>query len=121
MPLATAAEALAAFDGELYDAVLTRPPTSAYDPDDATGGPTGADETFNCQGQAFSYETRDIDGSRIVKGDYRVVILRGSLATFLVLGDSISIPPPGSDTPATARVVDVEAVTEWGITIQVRG
>ena len=119
--LATADEALAAFEGELYEATLTRPPTSAYDENDATAGPTGTPSEFACAGQSFSYETRDIDGTRIVKGDYRVVILRGSLATLPVPGDSISIPPPGESGARSARVVNVEVVTEWQVTIQVRG
>jgi hypothetical protein len=35
--------------------------------------------------------------------------------------DTITIPPPGSDTPATARVVDVVALTHVAITLHVRG
>jgi hypothetical protein len=119
--LASADEALAAFSGELYSATLTRPPTSAYDANDATAGPTGTPTTFACEGQAFSYMQRDIDGTRVVKGDYRVVILRGSLSTLPVPGDSISIPPPGESVARSARVINIEVVTEWQLTIQVRG
>lgn len=116
-----AADAMAAFSGELYDAVLSRPPVSAYDASDATAGPTGSPTTYDCEGIAFAYERRDIDGSRVVKNDYRVVILRGSLEVLPQNGDSISIPPPGATVAATARVINVEAVTEAFITIQVRG
>lgn len=115
-----AEDVLAAFEGELYDATLSRPPTSAYDANNPTAGPTGTATTYDCEGIAFNYEQRDIDGSRVVKGDYRVVLLR-SLAVIPVPGDSVSIPPPGESVARTARVVNVEAVTAAQITMQVRG
>lgn len=114
-------DALDAFSGELYDATLTQQAESAYDENDATAGSTGSTTEYDCEGIAFEYQRRDIDGSRIVKGDYRVVILRGSLAVEPKPGDSISIPPPGSETPATARVVLLEASTEAAYVVQVRG
>lgn len=115
-----AADVLSAFEGELYDATLSRPAESAYDTNDATAGPTGTPTTYAFEGVAFNYQQRDIDGTRIVKGDYRVVLLR-LVAVIPRPGDSISIPPPGSSVAATARVVNVEAVTSAQITVQVRG
>lgn len=115
------ADALSAFGGQLYDATLTRPASSAYDLDDPTAAPEGDDAEYDCEGIAFTYEQRLIDGTRIMKGDYRVVILRGTLSVVPAPGDMIDIPPPGSDTPATARVIALEAMTEAQITIQVRG
>ena len=114
-------DAMDAFSGELHDVTLTRPASSAYDVNDPTAAPTGDDATYACEGIAFNYARRDIDGSRIMKGDYRVVILRGSLAVLPETGDRVSIPPPGGTVATTARVIDVEAVTDAAVTLHVRG
>ncbi len=114
-------DAIDVFSGDLYDAVLTKQAESAYDEDDPTAAPTTTPVAHDCEGIAFSYQQRLIDGTRIMKGDYQVVLLRGSLTVIPAPGDTIAIPPPGSDTPATARVVNVDAVTEAQITLQVRG
>lgn len=114
-------DAMDAFSGDLYAAVLTQTAESAYDDSDATAGTTETPQTYDCEGIAFTYARRDIDGTRVTKNDYRVVILRGSLAVTPKPGDSISIPPPGSETPATARVIELEASTESVYVLQVRG
>jgi hypothetical protein len=113
-------DALDAFSGELYDATLTQQASSAYSSSDPTAAPTSTPVQNSCEGIAFSYARRDIDGTRILKNDYRVVLLKGSLDVMPADGDTISIPPPGSETPATGRVVAIEAVTEAFITLQVR-
>ncbi len=113
--------ALARFSGRLYDVTLTQQAAEAYDVDDPTGAPSTTPVVHTCEGIAFTYERRDIDESRVLKNDYRVVLLKGSLTVMPGPGDAISIPPPGSETPATARVIKVEAVTEAAITLQVRG
>lgn len=110
-----------AFGGELYDAILTKQAESALDVNDPTAAPTTTPASHTCEGIAFAYEQRLIEGSRIMKGDYRVVLLRGSLSVMPAPGDAISIPPPGSSTPSTARVIAVEAATEAAFTLQVRG
>lgn len=110
-----------AFSGELYSATLTRTAESAYDVNDPTGASTGSATQYDCEGIAFTYQQRDIDGSRVMKGDYRVVILRGSIAIIPRTGDAISIPPPGETVAKSATVVNVDAVTEAAITLQVRG
>ena len=110
-----------AFSGELYSATLTQQAESAYDASDPTAAPTSTPVAYDCEGIAFTYARRDVDGTRILNNDYRVTILKGSLAVMPAEGDTISIPPPGSETPAIARVVAVESVTEAAITIQVRG
>jgi hypothetical protein len=115
------ADALEAFSGELYDATLTQQPAQAYNENDPTAAPTSTPVTHTCEGIAFTYAARDIDGTRITKNDYRVVLLKGSLSVAPRPGDTVSIPPPGSTTPANARVINVEAVTEAAITLQVRG
>jgi hypothetical protein len=112
---------LARFSGRLHTVTLTRQPESAYDLSDPAAAPTGTPTSYSCQGLAFTYEQRDIDGSRIMKGDYRVLVLRGSLSTVPMNGDSISVPPPGETVAKSGRVVAVEAVTEAFVTVQVRG
>jgi hypothetical protein len=114
-------DAMAAFSGELHDATLTQQAISALDVSDPTAAPTATPVTHACEGVAFNYAQRDIDGTRIRKGDYRVVILRGSLSVLPNDGDSVSIPPPGGTVAVTGRVVAVEAVTQAAITLQVRG
>lgn len=114
-------DAMDAFSGELYDAVLTTQAIEAIDVNNPTAAPTGTPVAHPCEGFAFDYEQRDIDGVRIVKGDYQVVILRGSLDVVPKPGDEISIPPPGATIAKAARVVNVVAITEAQITLQARG
>jgi hypothetical protein len=114
-------DALDAFSGDLNDATLTQQASSAYDIDDPTAAPTSTPVVHTCEGLAFTYARRDIDGTRVLKNDYRVVLLKGSLSVMPAAGDAISIPPPGSTVAVSARVIAVEAVTESQITVQVRG
>lgn len=109
------------FVGRVNSATLTRPPTSAYDVDDPTAAPTGTATTYACEGLAFTYSLRDIDGTRIMKGDYRVTLLRKSLAVDPQPGDSVSILPPGGTVTRSGRVIAVESITEVAVTLQVRG
>lgn len=115
------ADALAAFSGELYEATLSRFTETGYDANDPAGAPTGSSTEYDCEGIAFDYEQSYIDGSRVMRGDYRVVILRSSLAVIPVPGDVVSIPPPGGTVAKDARVITVEAVTEAQVTVHVRG
>jgi hypothetical protein len=112
---------LARFAGRLHSATLTQQAATAIDVNDPTAAPSSSPVVHPCEGVAFTYARRDIDGSRVTKNDYRVVVLRGSLSVMPGPGDTISIPPPGSAVAATARVIDVESVTEAAITLQVRG
>jgi hypothetical protein len=112
---------LARFTGRLQSATLTRPAESAYDDTDPTAAPTGSGTDYDCEGLAFTYERRDVDGVRIMKSDFQVVILRGSLSIIPDTGDMISIPPPGESSAVSARVVNVDAVTEAFLTLQCRG
>jgi len=123
MTLATASaeRMLARFSGRLNAATLSRPANSAYDANDPTAAPTGTPTSDACEGYAFDYEQRDIDGTRIMKGDYCVVLLRGSLAALPAAGDKVTIPPPGDAIAKTGTVIRVESVTEAAVTVQVRG
>jgi hypothetical protein len=115
-----AARMLARFTGRLTSVTLTRPAQSTLDASDPTAAPTGTATTYAAEGLAFTYAARDIDGTRIMKGDYRVVLLRAA-DVLPEVGDLISVPPPGSTTARTARVIAVEAVTDAQVTLQVRG
>jgi hypothetical protein len=114
------ADAMDAFSGELYAATLTQQAVSVYDVNDPTAAPTSGLVPYPCEGIAFAYQQSDIDGTRIIRGDYRVVLLRGSLSVVPAVGDSVSIPPPGSSIAQNGRVVFVEGVTEAQVTLQVR-
>jgi hypothetical protein len=115
------ATTLARFQGRLHSATLTRPAESAIDLADPTAAPTGTPTTDECEGYAFDYEQRDIDGTRVMKGDYAVTLLRGTLSFIPLPGDQVTIAPPGSTTQTTSTVIAIEAITEAFVTVQVRG
>lgn len=117
---ASAARMQARFAGRLSTLTLTRTASSALDPDDPTAAPTGIATNYSGEGYAFDYEQSDIDGTRVMRGDFRVTILR-SLAVIPEPGDAVTIPPPGEVSAKTVRIVAVEAVTEAFTTVQVRG
>lgn len=109
------------FAGRLQSATLTKQAATAIDASNPTAAPTGTSTQHACEGQAFAYGLRDIDGSRVIKGDFRVVLIRHGLSVTPQPGDTLSIPPPGSTTPQAVRVVAIEAVTAAQFTLQVRG
>lgn len=115
-----AADAMAAFSGELEAATLTKQAETAYNVDDPTGAPSSVPVDHPCEGIAFNYAERQIDGTRILRGDCRVVILRGSLDVTPAALDTIRIPPPGEGVAVLHTVVAVEAATEAAYTLQVR-
>lgn len=117
---ASAERMMANFTGRMQSMTLSRQADSAIDVDDPTAAPTGTTTTYNGDGYAFDYDKRDIDETRILKDDFRVIILR-SLAVIPRPGDTLSIPPPNEVTPTTVRVIAVEAVSEAFCTVQVRG
>lgn len=123
MTLATASAGrmLARMRGRLHAATLSRPANSALDINNPTAAPTGSATTDPCEGYSFDYELRDIDGTRIMKGDVAVVLLRGTLLTDPQPGDLVSIPPPGGSSAQTFRVINVETITEAFVTVQARG
>lgn len=123
MTLATASAARmhARMLGRLHEATLTRPANSVIDVNDPTAAPTGTATTDPCEGYAFDYELRDIDGTRIMKGDVAIVFLRGTLVSDPQPGDLVAIPPPGGSSAQTFRVIAIEAITEAFVTVQARG
>jgi hypothetical protein len=119
-----AAIALARFGDRLQVATLTRKTTGAYSGGDPAGAPATTSTPYTCQGTSFRYRQRFVDGERVRKGDYLVVLLRGSLDAAAGLpqpGDAISIPPPDETSAKVGYVVDVPKVTAAQITLQVRG
>lgn len=111
---------MAVFSGELESATLTKKAETAYDVNDPTAAPSSVPVDHACEGIAFNYAQHQIDGTHILRGDYRVVLLRGSLDVLPVALDTILIPPPGEDVAVIGTVVAVEAVTEAQVTLQVR-
>lgn len=118
----------ARFRGRLAAGSFTRTTVTGPDPADPAGPPLSSVATYTCDLIAFGYRQRYIDGELIQKGDYRVQILRGTVELAGVAvdfmprsGDTVSCPPPGSNTPIDGRVVDVGPITEAFVTCQVRG
>ena len=121
-----AASMAARFGGRLYAATLTKHTPATYD--GSGNRVAGATAPYTCSAIAFSYSNRFVDGEQVRKGDYRVVIIRGTLTPLVsgdtVLpnpGDTIAIPTPGRTTPQTGTIVNIEGVSEAQITVQVRG
>ncbi len=116
--------AYARFGGRLQSATLTRRVTGAMNLGDPAGAPATTSTPYACEGVSFRYRQRFVDGERVRKGDYLVVLLRGSLSAAAGVpqpGDSIDIPPPDWTGTYTGYVVDVPLVTAGQITLQVRG
>lgn len=115
------ADALGQFGGRLYTATLHKDVATV-----PSGSPTSTNISttdYTCDAIAFRYEESYVDGERIKRGDYRVVILLRSLPGGIVPnpGDRITIPPPGQTAPTNARIMTVDALTEAQITVHVRG
>jgi hypothetical protein len=117
------------FAGRLASATFTKWTAGGVNPSDPAGPPLGSSAMYSCDAIALAYEERFVDGETILKGDYQVVVLLGSIKLGDVLapgvvpnpGDSISCPPPNQTTPVTGAVVSIVAVTAVAITCQVRG
>jgi hypothetical protein len=96
------------FAGRLYPASFTKFTSGVVDPNDAAaaGSPTSAD--YVCDGIALAYHERDVDGSIVKKGDYKVVIMLGSIAS--VVDDAVAASLalggilPHADTVIVAKV-----------------
>jgi hypothetical protein len=124
-----AADMAAAFGGDLHDATFVRHTAGAYDEDNPTGPPAIATATYACKALALSYAEEFVDGELIQRGDWKAIVLLGTVALAGTLapgvtpnpGDSITIPPPGQSAPVTAAVVAVSSVTHASVTVQVRG
>lgn len=113
------------FGGRLQSATLTRKTVSAMNPADPAGAAPTTSTPYACEGLAFRYRQRFVDGERVRKGDYLVVLLRASLDAAAGVpqpGDTISIPPPDESTSGkVGYVVGVELLTAAQVTLQVRG
>lgn len=124
-----AARFAARFKGRLSAATFTKETITGPDPANVSGPPLSSSATYACDAYAFDFEERFVDGETIRKGDYKVMILRGTIedsagdpaAVLPAVGDVVSCPPPGSETPLDARVVSVSPITEAFVTCHVRG
>ncbi len=123
-------EMAALLGAELYAGSFTKAGAISFDAGDpANVDPSDDAETYTFQGAAFSYAVADIDGELIRQGDYRVMVLLGSildeddeLASGIIPGpgDSISIAPPGQSDAIAGVVVSV-TVNQAQCTCSVRG
>lgn len=79
-----------AFNGKLLDATLTKTTQGTRASGSLTAGRTsGASETsYACQGFTSMYRQREIDGTSVLQGDRKILILGGSL-------DDTIEPAPG--------------------------
>ena len=121
-------DAFSRFGGRLFKATLKHVRPVTMPPADPTNVTQGYD-TYGCDAIAFGYKIVFVDGEKIRKGDYRVVILRRSFTQNNVSVDDvtpapddiISVPPPGGTVALNAKVIAVEVITEAQFTVQVRG
>lgn len=100
------ADAYSRFGGRLFAATLRHEvPDPIVDPTNVTSTPFD----YTCDAYAFSYKQEYVDGERVLKGDYQVVILRGSIAMSNDDGERANINL-GAFTPDVDTVL--EAVAE---------
>ena len=119
----------AKLSGRLYAATLTRSIPGSYDPEDPASGTHPQAVSYSCDAIAFAYRAEFVDGEKIKNTSYRVLIMLGSFtdeddeAADITPqpGDTITIPPPGSSTPATATIEAIETRTNAAITVRVGG
>lgn len=120
----------ARFAGRLATATFTKWTAGALDPTDPTGPTLDMSATYTCDGLALGYAERFVDGEQIKTGDYRAVLMRGSIVDDAAApapsivpnpGDTISIPPPNETTPKIGAIVAIESITAAAVTVQVRG
>lgn len=122
------ADAYSRMGGRLFKATLKHARPSATPPADPTNI-TIVYDTYVCDAIAFSYKQEQIDGDHVLKGDYRVVILRRSFTlanapvddVFPLPNDVLSIPPPGGTAAVDAQVIEIDVATEAQFTVHVRG
>ncbi len=85
------------FAGRLYPATFTKFTQGDIDPDDAAGGSNPTPAVYACDAIAFGYSEKDVDGTLVKKGDYKVTITLGSIAAEI--------------EDAVAAVLDLASVT----------
>jgi hypothetical protein len=116
-------EMAAEFAGNFGDASIVHTVATTLDPSSLTGAPISATTDHTCKALALGYTQQLINGTRIHEGDFRVIILRGTItpAVALAVDDTMTVVPPGGGTAVTVRVIRIEASTEAFVTVQVRG
>ncbi len=67
------------FGGEVNDVSFTKRTIGDYDPLDPSGAPTTTEETYTAKGLSFGYGIEFIDGEKVQQGDYKVMILLGTI------------------------------------------
>ncbi len=82
------AEVASRFAGRLYPATFTKFTPGTADANDAAGSGSPSSAVYACDAIAFGYKERDVDGTLVKKGDYKVTITTGSIAA--VVQDAVS-------------------------------
>lgn len=116
-------EMAAEFAGDFGDASIIHTVSSTLDPSSLSGAPIRATTDHTCKALALGYDQHLIDGTRIREGDFRVIVLRGTISpsVAIVVDDTMSVIPPGGGSAVSVRVIAIEAFTEAFITARVRG
>lgn len=68
------------FGARLYSASFAKVTAGALTEADAAGAPANTTATYTCKGIAFGYSAEFISGELVKIGDYRVMILLGTIA-----------------------------------------
>lgn len=115
-------EMAAEFAGDFRDATLDHATSSTLDDANLNGPPILASAIHTCKALAFSYRREHIDGTSVLEGDFRAIVLRGTIdpAVTPSPGDTLSLARPASTEIVAARIVRIEAITEAFVTAQVR-
>lgn len=116
------ADMAAEFAGDFGAATITRVVTSVAGTY-VTGPRTETTASHTCKALGLAYERQYIDGTTVKDGDFKAIILRGTItpATLPAPGQVIAVTPPGGSSTVDARIVRVLAVTEGFVTVHVRG
>lgn len=123
-----AAEMYADFADDFREASFEHIVSTSRTPGQLSGPLVKTTATYTCKALALGYARRFIDGTLVRVGDFRVIILRGSIAP-VDEEDDIAIPAPvdsvtcvdPNGATVTTTIVALDAVTEAFITAQVRG
>ncbi len=115
-------EMAAEFAGDMGDAVLNHTVSTTLDPLSLSGAPIRSTTDHTCKALTLGYRRKDVDGTSVLEGDFRVIALRGTFdpAVTPTRGDTYSIATPGGGSTVAGRIVRIEAITEAFVTAQVR-
>jgi hypothetical protein len=117
-----AADMAATFGGDFSSASFVRV-VSTTPGAHITGPATPTTATHTCLALGLAYERKYIDGTTVKEGDFKAIILRGSITpdTLPAPGQVLTCPPPGASVGVAVRIMRVLSVTAGFVTVHVRG